>query len=311
MPRLSSPMAASSGSGRKSGLPPGGFMPAVRSGSNSSPRSNIVCTARARRGRDAMPATPSAAARITPERPGGPALPYSPARRRAANRPVRWHLRSASRGASCGLAAGDEAAASRSGVVARDTRQSAEGHARPCRSRRPGGGGARARPPSPHRCDRDRGRDRFPLQLRYDPSSPRAVPRRSNSCGSSAPTICAAFIAGRTGAVSPAWCRSPWSTAWAQAFTPWAASPRTRCAGESRKARRRCCLRSHPPAWVYLHGLKSPLSSTALRGASAVAKMSPIGRHDVRVAPRPKRRFRAFRPDKPGDENSAGPAAGG
>ena len=31
--------------------------------------------------------------------------------------------------------------------------------------------------------------------------------------------------------------------------------------------------RRRPPAWVYLHGLKSPLSSTALR-AAAVAKMS-------------------------------------
>jgi nicotinate-nucleotide adenylyltransferase len=28
----------------------------------------------------------------------------------------------------------------------------------------------------------------------------------------------------------------------------------------------------HPPAWIYLHGLKSPLSSTALRAARAGAK---------------------------------------
>jgi nicotinate-nucleotide adenylyltransferase len=27
-----------------------------------------------------------------------------------------------------------------------------------------------------------------------------------------------------------------------------------------------------PPAWIYLHGLKSPLSSTALRAARALQK---------------------------------------
>jgi nicotinate-nucleotide adenylyltransferase len=31
----------------------------------------------------------------------------------------------------------------------------------------------------------------------------------------------------------------------------------------------------HPPAWIYLHGLKSPLSSTALRAARAGAKPRP------------------------------------
>jgi nicotinate-nucleotide adenylyltransferase len=40
--------------------------------------------------------------------------------------------------------------------------------------------------------------------------------------------------------------------------------------------------RRRPPAWVYLHGLKSPLSSTALR-AAAVAKMSSSWSHHVIV----------------------------
>jgi nicotinate-nucleotide adenylyltransferase len=40
--------------------------------------------------------------------------------------------------------------------------------------------------------------------------------------------------------------------------------------------------RRRPPAWVYLHGLKSPLSSTALR-AAAVAKMSSSWSHLVNV----------------------------
>jgi nicotinate-nucleotide adenylyltransferase len=32
-----------------------------------------------------------------------------------------------------------------------------------------------------------------------------------------------------------------------------------------------------PPAWTYLHGLKSPLSSTALRAARAEAQAPPLG----------------------------------
>ena len=35
----------------------------------------------------------------------------------------------------------------------------------------------------------------------------------------------------------------------------------------SPSATRRCCADRAPPAWVFLHGLKSPLSSTALRAA--------------------------------------------
>ena len=66
------------------------------------------------------------------------------------------------------------------------------------------------------------------------------------------------------------WCRSRWSTGSGRAFTPRPASP-------ARRSPMRVCRRSaaralperKPPAWIYLHGLKSPLSSTALRAARA------------------------------------------
>ena len=81
---------------------------------------------------------------------------------------------------------------------------------------------------------------RHPLHLRdRRVSAPRAA-RACISSGSWAPTICAASIAGRTGAASPPWCRSRWSTGSGRAFTPPAASPAqalARCP-HSRDARR-------------------------------------------------------------------------
>ena len=42
-----------------------------------------------------------------------------------------------------------------------------------------------------------------------------------------------------------------------------------------RRRRRRSLPDRKPPAWVYLHGLKSPLSSTALRALRAKAMQTP------------------------------------
>ncbi len=61
-------------------------------------------------------------------------------------------------------------------------------------------------------------------------------------------------------------CRSPWSTASARAST----RPPARAAQALSRFRiperdAKSLPRRKPPAWVFLHGLKSPLSSTALR----------------------------------------------
>ena len=132
-----------------------------------------------------------------------------------------------------------------------------------------------------------RGRDassRTTRASRSPASRPRSAPatpttrsaicdRAARACASSgswAPTTCAASIAGRTGAASPTWCPSRWSTGSARASTRRQASPPRRLralpapgTGGAVAAGRK------PPAWVYLHGLKSPLSSTALRARRA------------------------------------------
>ena len=57
-----------------------------------------------------------------------------------------------------------------------------------------------------------------------------------------------------------------WSTASARAFTPPPAPPARRSrASAFREEAAKSLPRRRPPAWVFLHGLKSPLSSTALR----------------------------------------------
>ena len=110
--------------------------------------------------------------------------------------------------------------------------------------------------------------------LRYDPLPGCALHRRAISSGSWAPTICAAFIAGRTGAaiaglVPIAVVDRLGPSLYAIA----AASPRKRSAATaSRNERLHRLPTRQPPAWVFLHGLKSPLSSTALRAARQAQK---------------------------------------
>ena len=67
-----------------------------------------------------------------------------------------------------------------------------------------------------------------------------------------------------------AWCRSRWSTGsgpslYATASTAGQALARARIPEAAAKT----LPDRKPPAWVYLHGLKSPLSSTALRAAAS------------------------------------------
>ena len=174
------------------------------------------------------------------------------------------------RGASRRLPARDEAARPRPRLVAGDAGQSAQGHARPAPAR------ASASPP-PARWRTIRAStspvSKRDIGTRYTYDTIAYLRRAARACASSgswAPTICAASIAGRNGAASPPWCRSRWSTASARASTRPAASPRRRCARcRHPEAAARTLADRKPPAWVYLHGLKSPLSSTALRARDA------------------------------------------
>ncbi len=173
-----------------------------------------------------------------------------------------------------GLPAGDEAARPRPGLVAGDAGQSAQGHPRAGAAGGAHRGGARARPPSAHR----RHRPRSPQSAPATPTRPWLICARTvracASSGSWAPTICAASIAGRSGAGSPPWCRSRWSTASGRASTrPASAAGQALARARIPDAEARSLPDRKPPAWVYLHGLKSPLSSTALRArAPAVIK---------------------------------------
>ena len=107
------------------------------------------------------------------------------------------------------------------------------------------------------------------MRTRYTYDTVRTLTHGAPACtssGSWAPTICAASIAGRSGAPSPTSCRSRWSTASARASTRppgRAAQALSRFRIPERDAK--SLPRRKPPAWVFLHGLKSPLSSTALR----------------------------------------------
>ena len=102
----------------------------------------------------------------------------------------------------------------------------------------------------------------------------RALPRRAISSGSWAPTTCAASTAGRTGAGSPR--MVPIAVVDRLGPSLYAAGG---IAGQAlaryripETARARSLAGRKPPAWVYLHGLKSPLSSTALRAARRLSQ---------------------------------------
>ena len=126
---------------------------------------------------------------------------------------------------------------------------------------------------SPHRRDRLRSRTRHQLHLRDDLAIWSADVRASISSGSWVPTICAASIAGSAGATS-------------RALVPIAVVDRlgpslyatASAAGQALARFRlpesaaRTLPERRPPAWIYLHGLKSPLSSTALRAARALQR---------------------------------------
>ena len=101
---------------------------------------------------------------------------------------------------------------------------------------------------------------------RDDQLSGPALPAACISSGSWAPTICAASIAGSAGATS----RALVPIAVVDRLGP-SLYPAASIAGQAlgcarlRNRRRRTLPERKPPAWIYLHGLKSPLSSTALR----------------------------------------------
>ena len=190
-----------------------------------------------------------------------------------AHRAVRRHIRSGARGAPRRLPVGAAPAWPRPGVVARHAGQSAEGYQGP--------GAARRRASPPRRRWRtirastsptSKPRWARPIPTRPCPTCGGAVPACTSS-GSWAPTICAASIAGSAGAASPNWCRSRSSIGWDRASMRPAAPRRRRWRVTALPEAAATKLADHkPPAWIYLHGLKSPLSSTALRAARALKR---------------------------------------
>ena len=176
------------------------------------------------------------------------------------------------RRASRRLSAGDETARPRSGLVAGDARQSAQGHARPRSARRARRRRAGAGASSAHRRHRSRSATRHPLHLS----------RRSPICRQRCPGVRFVWIMGADNLRSfHRWQR--WRGI--AALVPIAVVDRlgpslyatAGIAGQAlglcasaRNRRRGRCRNARPPAWVYLHGLKSPLSSTALRAARAL-----------------------------------------
>ena len=169
-------------------------------------------------------------------------------------------------GASRRLPAGDEAARARPGLVAGDARQSAQGHARP-RAARASASPPRARSRTIRASTSPASRrNRHPLHLRDHRLSARALPGRAlrldhgRRQSAQLPSLAELARHRRN------WCRSRWSTGSARASTPPPAPPARRSrASAFPKTRGQSCRDRTPPAWVFLHGLKSPLSSTALR----------------------------------------------
>ena len=125
---------------------------------------------------------------------------------------------------------------------------------------------------SAHRGDRLRGGDRLALHLPDDRSGSAAAPRASASSGSWGPTIFASSIAGGAGARSPIWRRSSSSTGRARRLGALAgrAGAGARAATAARRRWRRRFARLPPPAFLFLHGPRSDLSSTALGAARAL-----------------------------------------
>ena len=137
----------------------------------------------------------------------------------------------------------------------------------------------RAHHPSAHRRHRARSRHQH-IHLQHDKVAKPAA-RASSSSGSWVRTTSAASTAGRNGADSRIWCRSWSSTASGPAFTPPPVRPARRFARARTAEPEAASLPFEAAGLGFLHGLKSPLSSTAMR---ALRRAGELGRGESRRA---------------------------